>query len=90
MNDGGGNEHVFEVWRDRQASFQASVHLVDTEVARCVQAIGRELIGAERYALVKMRLFEALDQAHDSSAFEQPMVPVGEEMEAHLRILGRI
>ncbi len=90
IGDGTGEEYVFDASSDRKQNFQVSVHLLDEEIARCVGAIGRELIGAERYAVVKMSLFQALDHASDVSEFEHPIVPTGAELEAHLRDLGRI
>jgi hypothetical protein len=90
MSDDLGMEHVFEASRDRQAHFPVTVHLLDAEVARCARAVGRELIGAERYALVKMSLFEALDEFADLPAFEKPLTPDAVKMEEFLRTLGRI
>jgi hypothetical protein len=90
MSDDGGMEHVFEASRDRQEHFPVTVHLLDAEVARCTQVVGRDLIGAERYALVKMSLFEALDEFADLSAFEKPLMPEAVKMEEFLRTLGRI
>lgn len=88
--DGLADEHSFTVNRDRKQDFAVTVHLLDSELAQCVRAIGRELIGAERYALVKMTLFAALDSVREITDFDTPLVPDAAAMEAHLRTLGRI
>jgi hypothetical protein len=90
MNNDRGDEHVFAANRDRRGDFEVTIHLLDSELAECIRAIGRELIGAERYALVKMTLFAALDEFRDTSEFGKPLVPDAAAMEESLRELGRI
>lgn len=90
MGDNRGTEYVFEANRDRKQTFEVKVQLLDAEVALCVDAIGRELINAERYALVKMTLFAALDRACELQEFQQALVPTAVEMDEHLRVLGRV
>lgn len=90
MADGRGDEHVFAANRDRTGDFQVTIYLLDSELAECIGAIGRELIGAEHYALVKMTLFAALDEFRDTSDFQKPLIPDAAVMEEHLRALGRI
>jgi hypothetical protein len=90
MTEGGGMEHVFEASRGGGQRFHVRIHLLDPEVEQCIRALGRELIGAERYALVKMSLFAALDEFTDLAQFETPLAPNAGELEGHLRTLGRI
>ena len=91
-----GAEHVFDAQLSQaqrgspSRQFPISVCLLDAEIASCERAIGRELIAAERYAVVKMTLFAALDEFQDSSQWEAPLIPLASKMETHLRILGRI
>jgi hypothetical protein len=86
----GGMEHVFEATRGRTQHFRVMIHLLDPEVAQCARAVGRDLIGGERYALVKMSLFSALDHFTELAQFEKPLTPSAEVMEDYLRVLGRI
>jgi hypothetical protein len=90
MREGGGVEHVFEATRGRGQQFRIIVHLLDPEVAQCARAVGRDLIGGERYALVKMSLFTALDDFTELAQFEEPLTPSANQMERYLRVLGRI
>lgn len=95
LTDGLGTEHVFEahVFQARKGQprrLQITVRLLDAEVEQCRRSIGRELIAAELYALVKMTLFAALDHFGDAAELETPLVPGAAEMQEHLRVLGRI
>jgi hypothetical protein len=90
MTEARGTEHVFEANRDRKQSFRVTVHLLDVEIGRCVRSVGRELIGAEQYALVKMSLFSAFNELTDIAQFSAPLVPGAAEMEGYLRALGRV
>ena len=72
LSDDCGTEHVFEANRDRKQHFSVTIHLLDTEVEQCAGIIGRELIAAERYALVKMTLFAGPKSARDGRAPAHP------------------
>ena len=56
-----GNEFVFECTSDRSATCTVSVFAPDESFDAWEQATGRELNQVERYAVVKMRLFEIFD-----------------------------
>lgn len=85
-----GTEHVFEANRAGAHPFRVTIHLLDTELAHCAEAIGRQVIAAERYALVKMTLLAAFDEFADLPTLSTPLVPDATSMQEHLRTLGRI
>ena len=60
-----GHEHVFSVTSDRASRFPITVFLSRRTVDEWQQAHGRELNSTEKYALVKLSLFEAFDERHD-------------------------
>jgi hypothetical protein len=64
--------------------------MLDADVAACESRIGRELLNAERYALAKMKLFEAFDEQTEISKLDTASVITAEFMENTLRALGRI
>ena len=57
-----GDEYVFVVSRDRKTTFELPVLLEDEALRSWIQERGRELVGPEQYAAVKMRLFQAFDE----------------------------
>ncbi len=83
-------EYIFNATRDRKQYFAVTVQLRQQELAFCHQAIGRDLLDAERYAIGKLTLLEALDTVTDVAEFAQPLVPSATDMERHLSDLGRI
>lgn len=85
-----GMEYVFSATRDRAFTFRIAIRLLDTALEECSRSIGREVLHAERYALAKMALFEALDHAEAVEELQRPLTPDGEEMAQHLRVLGRV
>lgn len=58
-----GREYVFRCTSDRAAHFSITVFAPGTSFASWEQDTGRELSEVERYAVVKMRLFEIFDEA---------------------------
>ncbi len=85
----GGTEFIFETSRDRKEHFDIVIRLLDTAVAECAERIGREILGAERYALAKMTLFWAFDGL-DPGRLTGVLAPDAGQMAAHLLALGRI
>lgn len=63
-----GAEYVFDVSSDRKARFRTTVFLGSRVVEQWQEENSRELNMTERYALVKMTLFEALDEREGSEA----------------------
>ena len=58
-----GSEFVFECTSDRAARFRLAVFAPDESFAAWERSAGRDLNAVERYAIVKMRLFEILDES---------------------------
>ena len=58
-------EFIFDVTSDRKTTFAISVFLCDEAVAAWAMSHGRPLSEAERYAAVKVRLFQAFDEMED-------------------------
>lgn len=58
-------EYVFQVNRTPENNGRVTVQLLDAEIAGCQGRIGRELLDSERYAIAKLSLFAAFDDAED-------------------------
>lgn len=83
-------EYVFQVNTTPQNTGRVTVQLLDTEIASCQKRIGRELLDSERYAIAKLSLFDAFDEAEDFSALSDPIVPSASRMQQCLETLGRL
>jgi hypothetical protein len=59
------SEYIFDVTSDRKTTFAVSVFLRDAAVTSWAMSHGRPLSEAERYAAVKVRLFQAFDEIED-------------------------
>ena len=57
-----GTEYVFEVTSDRRVFRPVSILLAEIPLAGWEARHGRALVGAERYAIAKMTLFQAFDE----------------------------
>ncbi|MBV8206940.1 MAG: hypothetical protein JO041_09130 [Acidobacteria bacterium] len=75
-----GREYIFDVTRDRQATFAFTVILPPESAARWSSAHGRELSPPERYAASKMRLLRGFDELGAKDLRE---VPRHFNMDAH-------
>jgi len=62
-----GSEHVFMVSADRKNWHPVSVFLQDSAAGAWEAENDRELNSTERYAIVKMALFQAFDEREDPS-----------------------
>ena len=58
----GGREFVFRCTSDRASRLSITVFAPDSAFARWERAQSRELNAVERYAVVKMQLFETFDE----------------------------
>ncbi len=83
-----GAEYLFTVSSDRRSWFAVSVFLEDSAVAAWEQAHGRELNMTERYAVVKMALFEAFDQRDHPSRMRRGVTIRRESIGPLLEALG--
>jgi hypothetical protein len=90
LPDGAGVEHVFQVSRNQAPAASVNVRLLEAETAKCEERIGRALLNPERYAIAKMTLFEAFDQAIGLPQSGDPLIPTTERMRAWLEFLGRL
>lgn len=85
-----GLEYVFHINPSAGAAGRVTVQLLDSEIAVCEKRIGRKLLDAERYAVAKLTLFAAFDDAEDSSALGRPIVPSAQRIQECLETLGRL
>ena len=63
--DASSTEFVFDVTSDRKKTFSVSVFFPHEALSAWTRTHGRSLTGAEQYAAVKMRLFQAFDEVED-------------------------
>lgn len=87
--DGGaGAEYVFEAAGDTKTSFQVPVFLGDDAVESWEQRRLRPLAAAERYAVVKMALFQAFDERPSPDQMRAEVRVRAAGLEAILETLG--
>jgi len=83
-----GFEYVFAVSSDRKTSFAVTVLLDPETLAAWAAQHGRELSGAEQFAAVKMRLFQAFDEVADLRCEGHQLRVEPASMAAALNALG--
>lgn len=88
LKDANMAEHFFECRRDDAPAVTLSVRLQQADLDGCVEAIGRDLLATERYAIVKLALFAALD-ARTELRDGESITPDSAQMTGFLRQLGR-
>ncbi|MBV9574811.1 MAG: hypothetical protein JOY93_12230 [Acidobacteriales bacterium] len=81
-------EFIFDVTSDRKIMFAVSIFLNDKAVQTWAASHGRDLSDAEKYAAVKMRLFQAFDEIEDMVAEGRRLPIHGEVLEQLLSTLG--
>ena len=81
-------EFVFDVTSDRKQTYAVSVFMPEKAVAAWVQAHGRPLTEAEKYAAAKLRLFRAFDELEDVKAHGRRLVIDATLLETALTSLG--
>ncbi len=82
-----GDLYHFETTQDRRASFDVSVLLTTAAVVEWEHGQQRTLSPTERYALAKMALFAAFDDASGPEAIAQPVLVDGAQVAAIARVL---
>ena len=82
-----GAEYIFDVSADRKARFRTAVFLGSRVVEQWQAENNRELNMTERYALVKMTLFEALDERAGAEAAALQVRASVEEISRHAETL---
>lgn len=82
------SEYIFDVTSDRKHTFAVSVFLPDESLRSWAAQHGRALTEAERYGVVKMRLFQAFDEIKDMMAKGRQLVVSANSLETALGTLG--
>jgi hypothetical protein len=83
-----GAEYVFEAAADSKTFFQIPVFLADDAVDAWERTHLRPLTGSERYAVVKMALFQAFDERPGPSQMQAEVRIRAADLEAILETLG--
>jgi hypothetical protein len=86
-NNGPGQDHVFSVTSDRANRFPVTVFLGMETVKIWEAAQDRELSATERYAVVKMRLFQAFDEQDGLTAQAAAIIVSVADLEEHASTL---
>ncbi len=85
--DAAGDRYRFETTQDRRASFQVTVLLPAAATALWESEQGRTLSPTERYALAKMALFTAFDDAGGPESLPRPVIADADQVRAIAQIL---
>jgi len=83
-----GRKHVFDVSSDRKTHFEVAIELTESALAPCVDRMGSELRWNEEYALVKLCLFAAFDQAVNPECLKQIVRPESSSLLLHMNTLN--
>ena len=83
-----GLEYVFSISADRKTWHPVSVLLADRSLEQWQQTHERELSSTERYAVVKMALFQAFDERVTPGKMDQDIRVRPVDVEAILETLG--
>jgi hypothetical protein len=83
-----GVEYVFDVSADRKTTFPVSVFLAARAVEAWESAHGRELDATERYAIVKLALFQAFDERETPEHMRAEIAPGAPDVGTLLDTLG--
>lgn len=83
-----GVEYVFSVSADRKEWCHTAVTVRREAVAVWEKAHGRVLDATERYAVVKMALFQAFDERLEPALMSEPVGVRPADLEAFIELLG--
>ncbi len=83
-----GTQYVFAVTADRKNYFAVSVFVSERCLRRFEKAHGRNVTGAERYAVAKMSLFRAFDERPSPAALREEIMVGAGDVEAIFERLG--
>ncbi len=83
-----GRKHVFAVSANRAAHLEVSVELKAAALLPCAERMGSALKWNEEYALTKLSLFRAFDDAVSPESLVRPILPASEELLAHMDSLN--
>lgn len=79
-----GNDYIYYVSADRKTMFPLRIFVGQAAREGCARQIGRALTGTEEYAVAKMRLFQAFDDAEDLATKRPDLVVDASNIEALL------
>lgn len=82
-----GNEYIYYVSADRKTMFPLKIFVGRAAREDCARRVGRALNGTEEYAVAKMRLFQAFDEAEDLAATRPELVVDSSNIETLLERL---
>lgn len=82
-----GTDYVYMVSADRKTQFPVRIFVRADAVRQWTRASGRDLTGTEEYAVAKMRLFQAFDQAESAPELPRDIVVDESNLEALLASL---
>ena len=82
-----GIEYIYAVSVDRKANFPLAVFIRGSALEKWARREGRKLSGTEEYAVAKMRLFEAFDEAEDLASAKPDLVVDDANLDALLQKL---
>ncbi|MCX6614080.1 MAG: hypothetical protein NTW74_24960 [Acidobacteria bacterium] len=82
-----GRKHVFEVSADRKTHFEVAVELTEDALAPCIARMGSTLRWNEEYALAKLSLFHAFDDAPTPESLTQTVIPPSQALLQHMDFL---
>lgn len=85
--DAAGDRYHFETTQDRRASFAVTVLLPAAAIALWEAEERRTLSPTERYALAKIALFTAFDEAADPQTLPRPVIAGADQVRAIAQIL---
>jgi hypothetical protein len=83
-----GRRHVFSVSADRKNHFEVSIELVPDSLKPCVERMGSDLRWNEEYALVKLCLFSAFDEAVCVEDLQRLIRPESKQLLEHMTTLN--
>jgi len=81
-------EYIFDVTSDRNLTYAVSVFLPRDVLAMWAEENGRALGDSEQYAVAKMRLFRAFDEAEEMQAQGRELKIDSQSLEELLAALG--
>jgi hypothetical protein len=89
--NGNSTEFVFSVTSNRKDWTRISILLDDSAVNTWAATSSQLLMDAEKYAVVKLTLFEFFDRTPGLAAQgAQPLGPQADEIQRHMTTLGRL
>jgi hypothetical protein len=83
-----GKRHVFAVTADRKTSIEVVIEMPEAALAACACRMGSPLRWNEEYALAKLCLFAAFDEAASAEELKKTVVASEAALLAHMDTLN--